>query len=136
MEENCLPSTSRRTRGDGMETVDPLQTDSKIKNLSEIVLKQGATSIANQSATSTTIPGLYSIYRSQNDCVKLPAKEPKGKVFYLVPHIVNTKKSSSMRIKEPKFVPFEPYKAAVICIYLYHLLKICSIPGHYFKHIS
>lgn len=114
MENNELPTTSHRTRGDGMEMVDTTQTDAKIRNLSEIVLKQGTNSLTKQTATSATIPGLLSIYRTtQNDIVKLPAKEPKGKIFYLVPHIVSTKKSTSLKSKEPKFVPFEPYKAAV-----------------------
>lgn len=70
----------------------------------------------NASTSKPTIPGAFSIYRSTDDdssSVKLPAKVPQGKLFYLVPHLINSKKSFALKNKEPKFVPFEPYKAAV-----------------------
>ena len=105
---------SGRTRGDGMEFVDTSQTERANKKISQV-------STANCTRKSidgstTRIPGATTIYRfddSQSNSVKLPAKIPQGKPFYLVPHLVNTKKSCSLKNKVPKFVPFEPYKAAV-----------------------
>lgn len=44
----------------------------------------------------------------------LPPTVPKGKIFNLVPKLVHTTRTnSSLKSKEPKFVPFEPYKGAV-----------------------
>lgn len=103
-------ATSGRTRGDGMEYVEPPKSDIQRKLSNE----------KNLFSNRKPIPGATSIYR-QNDKtdepVKLPATIPQGKQFYLVPHLVNTKKSFSLKNKEPRFVPFEPYKAAVSVIH-------------------
>lgn len=109
-----------RTRGDGMENVEVLRNDTN--SLPNIDKNKSIESdrVAQTSSQSTTaaIPGAFSIYRSNEDAsnsIKLPAQIPQGKLFYLVPHLVNTKKSFSLKNREPKFVPFEPYKAAVSC---------------------
>lgn len=104
-----------RTRGDGMEFVDTAQSDSRANG-------KMPTSIANfnlqktSENRATSIPGATSIYRyddASSKSIKLPVKMPQGKQFYLVPHLVNTKRTCSLKNKAPKFVPFEPYKAAV-----------------------
>ena len=38
---------------------------------------------------------------------------PKGKIFTLVPKLVQTNRTSGLKNREPRFVPFEPYKGAV-----------------------
>lgn len=44
----------------------------------------------------------------------LPPTVPKGKIFNLVPKLVHTNRPGNhMKSREPKFVPFEPYKGAV-----------------------
>lgn len=43
----------------------------------------------------------------------LPPTVPKGKIFNLVPKLVHSNRSGGLKSKEPKFVPFEPYKGAV-----------------------
>lgn len=117
---------SGRTSGDGMENVEIAKSDVQRKSSNEKFPLNSAINIndnhgknENVSQTNqrtTAIPGATSIYRrdeENSDSVKLPAKIPQGKQFYLVPHLVNTKKSFSLKHKEPRFVPFEPYKAAV-----------------------
>lgn len=105
---------SGRTRGDGMEFVDASQSErSNMKILQALTANCTRKSM---DGSTNRIPGATTIYRfddSQCNSVKLPAKIPQGKPFYLVPHLVNTKKSCSLKNKVPKFVPFEPYKAAV-----------------------
>lgn len=108
-----------RTRGDGMEFVDTTQSDRQTTSgKTPIIAKNliAQASVESLTSRSNMIPGATSIYRYDDDAsksVKLPAKVPQGKQFYLVPHLVNTKRSCSLRNKAPKFVPFEPYKAAV-----------------------
>lgn len=121
MDAKHFPST--RTSGDGMENVDLIQTDVKLKQSTNFAtnLNENADNVRKSASAATTpqIPGAFSIYRANNDdnsSVKLPAKTPQGKMFYLVPHLVNVKKSCTLKNKEPKFVPFEPYKAAVSMI--------------------
>lgn len=107
-------SSGGRTRGDGMENVDTSLIDTASNTIAKVVLSENAEKKVLED--SSTIPGAFSIYRSTEESrnsVKLPVKVPKGKLFYLVPHLINTKKSFTLRNKEPKFVPFEPYKAAV-----------------------
>lgn len=125
---------SGRTRGDGMEFVDTAQSDRQTSVKTAVLPKTSMAQASVESLTSrsSTIPGATSIYRGHDDdssnSVKLPAKVPQGKQFYLVPHLVNTKRSCSLKNKAPKFVPFEPYKAAVsISSHSIHLRKITSI---------
>lgn len=104
-----------RTRGDGMEFVDTAQSERSNKNISQASATNSTCKSIDES-TSRTIPGATTIYRfddNQSNSVKLPVKIPQGKPFYLVPHLVNSKRNHSLKNKAPKFVPFEPYKAAV-----------------------
>lgn len=102
-----------------MEFVDPPKSDIQRKLQEKSSSNSKCTENVDESKSrfgATSIPGATSIYRpddASSKSVKLPAKIPQGKQFYLVPHLVNTKKSFSLKNKEPKFVPFEPYKAAV-----------------------
>lgn len=109
--------TSGRTRGDGMEFIDTAQLErANIKIPQQSATNTTHKRIDNLTSCASTIPGATTIYRfdeNQSNSVKLPAKIPQGKPFYLVPHLVNTKRSHSLKNKAPKFVPFEPYKAAV-----------------------
>lgn len=112
-----------RTRGDGMEFVDSNQADSRSNaKLSSAPSTSGHKVFDELKVRNETIPGATTIYRFDDDfnkSVKLPAKVPQGKTFYLVPHLVNTKKPCTLKNKAPKFVPFEPYKAAVSWILYY-----------------
>lgn len=103
-----------RTSGDGMEFVDPAQSDQmNVKILTKSIALRKVDDLTGR---SNTIPGANTIYRfndTESNSVKLPVKIPHGKPFYLVPHLINIKKTHSLKNKAPKFVPFEPYKAAV-----------------------
>lgn len=107
-----------RTRGDGMENVDTASIDTKTNPTSQSVLNEGVDEKLGIEgrASTTSIPGAISIYRPNDELgntVKLPAKVPQGKLFYLVPHLISTNRTFTLKNKEPRFVPFEPYKAAV-----------------------
>ena len=39
-----------------------------------------------------------------------PAVHPKGKIFNLIPKLAPSKKPSALKNREPRFIPFEPYK--------------------------
>lgn len=113
--------THGRTRGDGMEFVDTTQSDRMNVKMSLTSSPNALKNNDELTSRSNTIPGATTIYRfddNQSNSVKLPAKIPQGKSFYLVPYLVNTKKTFSLKNKAPKFVPFEPYKAAVGVIIL------------------
>lgn len=106
-----------RTRGDGMEFIESNQSDARINvKIPGESSASGQKLLNDSKVRDETIPGATTIYRIDDDfnkSVKLPAKIPQGKTFYLVPHLINTKKPCSLKNKAPKFVPFEPYKAAV-----------------------
>lgn len=111
---------SGRTSGDGMENVEIAKSDVQRKSSNDKCPLNSAINVNNHvsqiNQRTAPIPGATSIYRrdeQNSDSVKLPAKIPHGKQFYLVPHLINAKKSFSLKNKEPRFVPFEPYKAAV-----------------------
>lgn len=106
-----------RTRGDGMEFVDTIQSDNLASGKNPLTPNAGVgKNIDDSTSRTTAIPGAMTIYRHDSESsksVKLPVKVPQGKPFYLVPHLINTKRPCSLKNKAPKFVPFEPYKAAV-----------------------
>lgn len=71
---------------------------------------------------STKIPGEHSIYRGGSlPNRSLPAVVPQGRIFALIPRLVQKPHSAhnqplsaiETRHRKPKFVPFEPYKAAI-----------------------
>lgn len=108
----AVSSAFRRTRGDGMENADTTKSDQK-KEGHNLEQSLPSSSVSN---TSANIPGALSIYRSNEDPnapINLIGKLPQGKLIHLVPHLIGSKKNFSLKNKEPKFVPFEPYKAAV-----------------------
>lgn len=61
------------------------------------------------------IPGQDLIYRHNYVTPSPPAVLPKGKIFNMIPRLVPSSKPFSVhsRNKPPRFVPFEPYKAAI-----------------------
>lgn len=65
--------------------------------------------------SSQTNPGQNIIYRATDDAHTrpLPSIKPKGKIFNLVPRLIVSNKQFSLKTKEPRFIPFEPYKGAV-----------------------
>lgn len=67
---------------------------------------------------STKIPGEHLIYRHGDQPNRsLPAVVPQGTIFNLIPRLVPSTKSSTFSVegrnRKPKFIPFEPYKAAI-----------------------
>lgn len=70
-------------------------------------------SIPNPSSSHTT-PGQHLTYTTDaNSQPPPPPTKPKGKIFNLVPRLIVTNKQFSLKTKEPRFIPFEPYKGAV-----------------------
>lgn len=101
-----------------------LSNESFLSKLRHLHQQQNSLKLDNNSTTSTisstdaitVIPGQHSIYRhSESDNISLPAVIPKGKIFHLVPHLISStnKRSGTLKNREPRFIPFEPYKAAV-----------------------
>lgn len=69
--------------------------------------------ITNQT-TSYPNPGQNSLHRpTDSHSQPLQAIRPKGKIFNLVPRLIVSNKQFSLKTKEPRFIPFEPYKGAV-----------------------
>lgn len=64
---------------------------------------------------NNSIPGDKLIYKPRllSDTPTLPSVVPRGKIFNLVPKLVPIHRPTNINKREPKFVPFEPYKAAV-----------------------
>lgn len=94
-----MPS-SGRTQGDGMENETVPSTEINTP-------KQGKTPLVNQF-----------LYKPDNlNQITLPPPVITGKIINLVPKNATCHKKRSvlenLKTKEPKFVPFEPYKAAV-----------------------
>lgn len=58
-------------------------------------------------------PGQTILYRATDAHSPLPPIKPKGKIFNLVPRLIVSNKQFSLKTKEPRFIPFEPYKGAV-----------------------
>lgn len=69
--------------------------------------------ITNSRSTRPT-PGHNLIYRATDAPTQPPPSiKPKGKIFNLVPRLIVSNKQFSLKTKEPRFIPFEPYKGAV-----------------------
>lgn len=88
-----------RTQGDGMENVTPDKSESK-----QVKLRLGDSLIYHP--------------KNLKQLDSIPPVMPTGMVVNLVPkNITDSKKErhilNSLKLKEPKFVPYEPYKAAV-----------------------
>lgn len=92
--------------------------------------------IVTNSPAATNIPGYNLIFRDSTSSPSLPAQLPKGKIFNLIPRLVVSNKTPSAlqhsRNREPRFVPFEPYKAAInpIVPLHQHRRKLHAIPSN------
>lgn len=110
-----------RTCGDGMENVSPtLRPDeSKMKVPSSVghhpTGPPPLVSNPTQRVAAGKVPGQDLIYKHNYATPSPPAVLPKGKIFNMIPRLVSSNKSFSVqsRNKAPRFVPFEPYKAAI-----------------------
>ncbi|XP_058059270.1 uncharacterized protein LOC131210091 [Anopheles bellator] len=121
--------SGRRTDGDGMENEAsaPSFAGKRLSSASSTTSSGVASrdlKLPGNLAIERLLPhaGPNPIYRptelAASGRASLPAIVPRGKVFNLVPRLVPhggqpKLVSSSLHSKEPKFVPFEPYKGAV-----------------------
>lgn len=103
---------SMRTEGDGVENTSVASVTEVIKTVTITQDKKninldnlGRDFLNKQSHTSL----LYNPSAEANINFPLPV-EPKGKKFYLIPKLHQTKASTMLKNKSPKFLPFEPYK--------------------------
>lgn len=96
-----------RTRwpGDGMENSEIRSIESPVNPHSSVL------------GALTTNPRSSHANAGQNKTdahlQPLQAIKPKGKIFNLVPRLIVSNKQFSLKTKEPRFIPFEPYKGAV-----------------------
>lgn len=74
-----------------------------------------ASTVRDTPPKSTTFLGQNLIFRDNHSTHSPPAVLPKGKIFNLIPRLIVSNKQLSLqsRNREPRFVPFEPYKAAI-----------------------
>uniref|UniRef100_A0A182JSH8 Uncharacterized protein n=1 Tax=Anopheles christyi TaxID=43041 RepID=A0A182JSH8_9DIPT len=119
--------TGRRTEGDGMEHEEltgsfTAKRSSTSSSVSSTVLPSTDIKLPANFSIERLLPhsGSNPVYRPTElvtgGNTSLAAVVPRGKVFNLVPRLVASggrSKLSTMHSKEPKFVPFEPYKGAV-----------------------
>ncbi|XP_055587183.1 uncharacterized protein LOC129739704 [Uranotaenia lowii] len=129
-----MEAAAARTQGDGMENeaLAPLVSSSGT-GINQRPKQFGATHV-NQPLKLPTdfelerlLPhsGSNPVYRPTElvtaTNASLPPTIPKGKIFNLVPRLANSGRtassasggSSGLKSREPRFVPFEPYKGAV-----------------------
>lgn len=94
-----------RTQGDGMETTRPQLPETKKTRLRDTLI-------------------YHPTNLSHSSC---PPVTPTGTIVNLIPrHATRSQKDkllSTLKCKEPKFVPYEPYKAAVNPIIPYQKKK-------------
>ncbi|XP_037052061.1 golgin-45 [Bradysia coprophila] len=97
-----------RTRwpGDGMENNETRPSES------QTVIRTSVGTISNPRPAHPN-PGQNILYRPTDAHSPLPPIKPKGKIFNLVPRLIVSNKQFSLKTKEPRFIPFEPYKGAV-----------------------
>ncbi|XP_050087499.1 golgin-45 isoform X2 [Anopheles aquasalis] len=126
--------SARRTEGDGMEHEALAATvTGGGKRTSSVSSTTSSTTAGSLLSSDIKLPANLSIERllphagpnpvyrptelAAGGRTSLPAVQPRGKVFNLVPRLVShggqPKPTTSLHSKEPKFVPFEPYKGAV-----------------------
>ncbi|XP_062535853.1 golgin-45 [Armigeres subalbatus] len=117
-----------RTRGDGMENealaVGPSSLQQQRKSSDTHLTANQVLKLPTDLEFQRLLPhcGPNPVYRPTElvtaGHASLPPTIPKGKIFNLVPKLVPSSRtacanSSSLKSREPKFVPFEPYKGAV-----------------------
>ncbi|XP_040161964.1 golgin-45 [Anopheles arabiensis] len=121
--------TGRRTEGDGMEHEElagsftgAKRSASTSSSVSSTLLPTADIKLPANFSIERLLPhsGANPVYRPTElvtgGNTSLAAVVPRGKVFNLVPRLVapgGRPKLATMHNKEPKFVPFEPYKGAV-----------------------
>uniref|UniRef100_A0A182TUV5 3-hydroxyisobutyryl-CoA hydrolase, mitochondrial n=1 Tax=Anopheles melas TaxID=34690 RepID=A0A182TUV5_9DIPT len=121
--------TGRRTEGDGMEHEElagsftgAKRSASTSSSVSSTLLPTADIKLPANFSIERLLPhsGANPVYRPTElvtgGNTSLAAVVPRGKVFNLVPRLVapdGRPKLATMHSKEPKFVPFEPYKGAV-----------------------
>lgn len=98
-----------RTRwpGDGMENSEIRSSENPT-----VGHNSGPASITSP-RSSLLNPGQSVVYRATDAHLQPPSTKPKGKIFNLVPRLIVSNKQFSLKTKEPRFIPFEPYKGAV-----------------------
>lgn len=95
----------------------PIESKSQVPNSDNI--KANATkrqpSAHGSVSLSAKVPGQDLIYHRNYATPSPPAVLPKGKIFNMIPRLVSSHKPFSVQSqnKAPRFVPFEPYKAAI-----------------------
>ncbi|KAJ6639356.1 Golgin-45, partial [Pseudolycoriella hygida] len=99
---------SARTRwpGDGMENSEIRSSENQsVAHMSTVLgtISNARSSSSNQIRITRT---------TDANSQPIPIK-PKGKIFNLVPRLIVSNKQFSLKTKEPRFIPFEPYKGAV-----------------------
>lgn len=127
--DNCVVSlfmffiSLERTKPDGMENPD---LDEQSKLISSSTKQYTEISDLGRQFLSLTKLDNSSIYRpSEISSKSRPAVHPKGKIFNLIPKLAPSKKPAVLRNREPKFVPFEPYKVhAHLTFLIYYNLLI------------
>jgi len=98
-----------RTRGDGMEN-----SEIQSNEIQPTVVHSSVLGSIGNSRPALPIPGQNLIYRATDATNNSqPPIKPKGKIFNLVPRLIVSNKQFSLKTKEPRFIPFEPYKGAV-----------------------
>lgn len=99
-----------------------MENDSVISPQRELVVPPEFQTFDTQQQTlksaqikSNSFLGQHLIFRDNQSSPSLPGILPKGKIFNLIPRLIVSNKPYSLQNKnrEPKFVPFEPYKGAV-----------------------
>lgn len=96
----------KRTQGDGQEYSAPSEGDTHANKSARV--RQSGQSIKEVQRKKGAVP-------------KESPLAPVGKIFNLVPHLVQSANRSTnlARNREPRFIPFEPYKGAVTPIIPY-----------------
>lgn len=107
---NSSLDTAARTQGDGMEhealpsTTQQQQRPINLPpnfDLERLLPHSGPNPVYRPTELVTTTGGA------------LRPTVPQGKIFTLVPKLVTTNRTGGLKNREPRFVPFEPYKGAV-----------------------
>ncbi|XP_055697739.1 golgin-45 [Phlebotomus papatasi] len=104
-----MEKAGKRTQGDGQEYSAPSEGDTRAN-------KSGRVRQSGQSGQS-----IKEVQRKKGAVPKESPLAPVGKIFNLVPHLVQSANRSTnlARNREPRFIPFEPYKGAVTPIIPY-----------------
>lgn len=98
-----------------METeLDTKQEVKTQKELSEPMKNVVEKDHVKQKKTSIPIPGLHTLYRQDSKSRSLAAVVPKGKLYQLQPRVIHRPQTPEhKKVRPPRFIPFEPYTAAI-----------------------